>query len=50
MPYALATTADRVLAGFGDGRLWQSRDRGDTWEQCALHERLERLVALVPGP
>ena len=36
MPYALAAASDSVFAGLADGSLWQSRDRGDTWHECAL--------------
>jgi hypothetical protein len=33
MPYALLAVDGRVLAGLADGRLWQSRDGGDTWTE-----------------
>jgi photosystem II stability/assembly factor-like uncharacterized protein len=36
MPYALVVTDGRILAGFGDGQLWESRDRGDAWGACRL--------------
>jgi hypothetical protein len=36
MPYALATTGSRVFAGFADGQIWESGDRGDSWRACAL--------------
>jgi len=48
MPYALLATGDRLFAGFGDGHLWQSGNRGDTWERCSLREPLERVIALAP--
>ena len=47
MPYALLATEGRVFAGFADGRLWESRDRGDTWAQLQLDGTpLDALVAL----
>src|SRR6266511_4127827 len=36
MPYALVATEGRLFAGFADGRIWESSDRGDTWTECAL--------------
>jgi hypothetical protein len=36
MPYALAATEGRLLAGLADGQLWESNDRGDSWDACAL--------------
>jgi photosystem II stability/assembly factor-like uncharacterized protein len=45
MPYALLATDGRVFAGFADGRLWESRDRGDTWAPLQLDG--PPLVALV---
>jgi photosystem II stability/assembly factor-like uncharacterized protein len=48
MPYALVATGDRLFAGLANGELWQSSDRGDTWERCDL--KLPRLVALVAVP
>jgi photosystem II stability/assembly factor-like uncharacterized protein len=47
MAYALLTTAGRLFAGFADGTLWVSPDRGDTWRQVELNEGLERIVALA---
>ena len=29
MPYALLATDDRLLVGFADGRIWESRDGGE---------------------
>jgi photosystem II stability/assembly factor-like uncharacterized protein len=37
MPYALATAADHLFAGLRDGRIYLSRDGGDSWEQLRLH-------------
>jgi hypothetical protein len=31
MPYALVAAEGRLFAGLADGRIWESRDRGDTW-------------------
>ena len=48
MPYALlapGASPGLVVAGFDDGRLFASRDRGDTWRQ--LGARLDRVVALA---
>lgn len=36
MPYALASSVDELYAGLGDGRLYVSRDAGDTWQQLAV--------------
>ena len=48
MPYALLATGGRLFAGFADGALWESGDRGDTWRRCELRgHRVERIVALV---
>lgn len=48
MPYALLPTGGRLFAGFADGELWGSGDRGDTWEQVSLRgDRPERIVALA---
>src|SRR5437764_1239948 len=48
MPYALVATERRLFAGFADGQLWASADRGESWHACPLEgERLERINALV---
>jgi hypothetical protein len=36
MPYAVAASDGRLVAGLADGQLWQSRDRGDAWDACEL--------------
>jgi photosystem II stability/assembly factor-like uncharacterized protein len=36
MPYSLAAFDGRLVAGLRNGDLWQSADRGDTWQACAL--------------
>jgi len=43
MPYALLATDGRLFAGLADGRLWESRDRGDSW--TALRLRAIRSAA-----
>lgn len=47
MPYALVACDGRLFARFADGRLWESRDRGGTWGECALEgDALLRIGAL----
>jgi photosystem II stability/assembly factor-like uncharacterized protein len=51
MPYALAAAAGRVFAGLADGRIWESRDRGDSWTALQLcGDALDALVALGHAP
>jgi photosystem II stability/assembly factor-like uncharacterized protein len=48
MPYALCADDGRLYCGFADGALWQSSDRGDSWQPCRLAgEPLGRLDALA---
>jgi photosystem II stability/assembly factor-like uncharacterized protein len=47
MPYALVATSERLFAGLANGELWESRDRGESWQQCKLVGSLQRLNALV---
>ena len=48
MPYALvAVEGGRVFAGFANGELWESLDRGDGWRRCDLREPLSGLLALA---
>jgi photosystem II stability/assembly factor-like uncharacterized protein len=49
MPYALVAVADRLFAGFADGQIWESADRGETWRPCQVgaDEPLTGLVALA---
>ena len=48
MPYALvAPEGGRLFAGLATGELWETADRGDTWSQCRLTERLPGLLALA---
>ena len=50
MPYALVATDGRVFAGLADGRLWESRDQGDSWSPLRLDgDPLDALVALAPA-
>src|SRR5579864_1799146 len=47
MPYALLATDGRLFAGLADGKLWESRDRGDSWTPLQLRGgELDALVAL----
>jgi photosystem II stability/assembly factor-like uncharacterized protein len=36
MPYALVAADGRLFAGFADGQIWESPDRGDSWRACTL--------------
>jgi photosystem II stability/assembly factor-like uncharacterized protein len=48
MPYALVAVDGGLVAGFADGQIWGSADRGDTWEAYALQgDALTELHALV---
>jgi photosystem II stability/assembly factor-like uncharacterized protein len=48
MPYALAAVDGGVVAGFADGQIWGSADRGDTWQAYTLQgDALTELHALV---
>ena len=48
MPYAFAFVDGRLFAALSDGRLYESRDLGDSWAEAALEgERPPRFVALV---
>jgi hypothetical protein len=48
MPYALLATAGRLYAGLADGQLWESDDRGESWQASLLEgEPLRRLNALA---
>jgi photosystem II stability/assembly factor-like uncharacterized protein len=50
MPYALLAENGRVLAGLATGELWESHDRGASWQQCVVEgDPLTRLVALAPA-
>jgi hypothetical protein len=48
MPYALAATDSRLVAGLRDGRLFESGDGGDTWRPLDV-EGLPRVVAMAAG-
>src|SRR6266576_3422022 len=48
MPYALLAGDGRLFAGFADGQLWESRDRGDSWTPLQLRGgALDALVGLA---
>ena len=47
MPYALVSTRERLFAGLANGELWESGDRGDSWQRCYVLGSLPRLNALV---
>ena len=48
MPYALVAGDGRLFAGFADGQLWESRDRGDSWHACRSQgDPIAALHALV---
>jgi hypothetical protein len=45
MPYALASSAGGLVAGLADGRLFQSANRGDSWEELPV--RVDSIVAMT---
>ena len=48
MPYALVAVDDGLVAGFADGQIWGSADRGETWQAYELRgDALTELHALV---
>jgi photosystem II stability/assembly factor-like uncharacterized protein len=48
MPYALVATGERLFAGLADGQIWESGDRGDSWQRAELDgEELPGLLALA---
>jgi photosystem II stability/assembly factor-like uncharacterized protein len=47
MPYALHFTDGRLFAGLANGRLWESRDRGENWTPLRLEgDPLNALLAI----
>jgi photosystem II stability/assembly factor-like uncharacterized protein len=51
MPYALAHAGEALYAGLSDGRIYASRDAGDTWQPLGLTgEPLASVRALVCAP
>jgi photosystem II stability/assembly factor-like uncharacterized protein len=46
-PYALAADAESLYAGFGDGRIYRSDDRGDHWVQLSIHGAAPSCVLAV---
>jgi photosystem II stability/assembly factor-like uncharacterized protein len=50
MPYAVVVADHRLFAGLSRGQLWESRDQGETWRECALPGgALTALHALAPA-
>jgi photosystem II stability/assembly factor-like uncharacterized protein len=48
MPYALVATEDRLFAGFSDGQIWESTDRGEHWRAGRVDgDAIPALHALV---
>ena len=48
LPYALLARKERLFAGLGDGRVYESGDGGDTWTPLATTgEPLRRILALA---
>ena len=45
MPYALSAAGSELFAGLGDGQIYRSRDRGDTWQR--LPARADAILALA---
>jgi photosystem II stability/assembly factor-like uncharacterized protein len=48
MPYSLAASRGRLVAGLRDGRLLESEDGGDTWRALGV-EGLAAVVAMAPA-
>ena len=49
MPYALVATRERLFAGLANGELWESRNRGDSWQR-SRSSRASRGSALSSRP
>ncbi|HEY7257685.1 MAG TPA: hypothetical protein VH459_01385 [Gaiellales bacterium] len=50
MPYALVAFDGRLVAGLRNGDLWQSADRGESWQPCVpAGEPPAHLLALAPA-
>jgi BNR-Asp box repeat len=50
MPYALLATDARLFAGFANGRLWESRDRGESWTAIQPQgDKVDGVLALAGG-
>jgi photosystem II stability/assembly factor-like uncharacterized protein len=48
MPYSLIAFDGRLVAGLRNGNIWQSADRGDSWQPCRLTgEPPAQLLALA---
>jgi photosystem II stability/assembly factor-like uncharacterized protein len=44
MPYALLATDGRLFAGFANGQLWESRDRGENWAELRFEGKTPQAV------
>jgi hypothetical protein len=50
MPYALVAADGHLSAGLADGQIWESRDRGESLNRCAVRgDSLTELHALLGG-
>ena len=50
-PYALAMNSDSLFAGLGDGRIYQSDNRGEHWKSLDVHgERPQCVLGLILIP
>lgn len=47
MPYALVAARGRLFAGLADGRIWESRDEGDSWAAARVAGEIPALQALA---
>jgi hypothetical protein len=47
MPYALAASADELIAGMADGRIIHSGDCGQSWTDMGVES--DPIVALAAG-
>jgi len=48
MPYALVAVDGGLVAGFADGQIWGSADRGETWHEYAMQgDAVTELHALA---
>ena len=48
MAYALVAGDGRLFAGFGDGQIWESSDRGDSWQALTFQgDSIAAVYALV---
>lgn len=48
-PYVLMFHSGRLLAGLGDGRIYCSKDQGDSWSQLSIHGEVpSSILAITP--